>query len=316
MSQREEDFVEELFIASTHDYILFFTSRGRCFRLKAYEIGESGRMARGVNIVNLLPIEPEEKITAMIKVSQAEEDGYLVMATKAGIIKRTHLSAFRNVRKNGLIALNLREGDELCGVRLTTGINELMVATAGGLAIRFMETDVREMSRVATGVRAIRLRDGDEVVSLARLREGATVLTVSERGLGRRTEIANYRMQSRGGKGILNYNTKKNGLVAGVKVVDDTDDSILISDHGIIIRIPAGQINVHSRYGGGVRVMKLEEGHRVVTLARSAPEEDDTETTTPNGEPTAPQAPTAALDLETGEETTEEEAAALEREDD
>jgi DNA gyrase subunit A len=266
-------------------------------------------MARGVNVINLLPIEPEEKITAMIKVSQDEEDGYLVMATKGGIIKRTHLSAFRNVRKNGLIALNLREGDELCGVRLTTGVSELLVATAGGFAIRFMEADVREMSRIATGVRAIRLRDGDEVVSLARLREGATVLTVSERGLGRRTEIANYRMQSRGGKGILNYNTQKNGLVAGVKVVDDTDDIILISDHGIIIRIPAGQINVHSRYGGGVRVMKLEEGHRVVTLARSAPEED--EPATPDGEPQAP----AALDLEPGEETTEEEAAALERED-
>jgi DNA gyrase subunit A len=312
MSQREEDFVEELFIASTQDYILFFTSRGRCFRLKAYEIGESGRMARGVNVINLLPIEPEEKITAMIKVSQYEEDGYLVMVTKAGVIKRTHLSAFRYVRKNGLRALNLREGDELCGVRLTTGLSELLVATAGGFAIRFMETDVREMSRVAAGVRAIRLRDGDEVVSLARLREGATVLTISERGLGRRTEIANYRMQSRGGKGILNYNTQKNGLVAGVKVVDDQDDIILISDHGIIIRIPAGQINVHSRYGGGVRVMKLEEGHRVVTLARSAPEEEGTETT-PDGEPTETQAP--AADLEAGEETTEEEAAALERED-
>jgi len=306
MSQRDEDFVEELFVASTHDYIMFFTSRGRCFRLKAYEIGEFSRTSRGTNIVNLLSIENDEKITAMIKVSQNEENGYLVMLTKSGVIKRTHLSAFRNVRRNGLIALNLREGDELCGVRLTSGIDELITATRNGMAIRFMETDIREMGRTATGVRAIRLKDGDEVVDLARVRENATLLTVSERGLGRRTELANYRVQSRGGKGILNYNVRKNGNVAGIKVVNDDDDIILISDNGVIIRIPAEQITVQSRYGGGVRVMRLEEDQRVVTLARSKKEEDEAEE---NGETRETEI------LEAGEETSEEEAAALEQDE-
>ncbi|MCL2056826.1 MAG: DNA gyrase subunit A [Oscillospiraceae bacterium] len=276
MNQREEDFVEELFVASTHDYVMFFTSRGRCFRLKVYEIGESSRASRGMNIVNLLAIEADEKISAMIKVSQDQEDGYLVMMTKAGIIKRTHLSAFKNVRRNGLNAINLREGDELCGVRLTSGIDEIIAATRNGLAIRFMETDARPLSRNATGIIAIRLRDGDEVVGIARVRENATLLTVSENGLGRRTELSSYRVQSRGGKGIINYNVRKNGYVAGIKVVDEDDDIILISDSGIIIRIPASQINiVASRYGGGVKVMRLEDGRRVVTLARSAKEEEE-----------------------------------------
>ncbi len=274
MSQREEDFVEEMFIANTHDYLMFFTSRGRCFRIKAYEIAMSSRVSKGTNVVNLLSIESGEKITALLRVNEYDEDKYLVMVTRHGIIKRTQLSQFKNVRKTGLIAVHLDEGDELCGVRLTTGENELVIATRRGMAIRFEENDVRAMGRGARGVKALRLRSGDSVVGIARVREDATLLTVSEDGKGRRTQLDNYRLQSRGGKGILNYKTGKNALVAGIKIVDDDDDVILISDDGIIIRIPAEQITVQSRYGGGVRVMRLSGENRVVTLARSPREED------------------------------------------
>ncbi|MCL2068535.1 MAG: DNA gyrase subunit A [Oscillospiraceae bacterium] len=275
MNQRDEDFVEELFIASTHDYIMFFTSHGKCFRLKAYEIDESSRQARGTNIVNLLQIEPDEKITAMIRVSRFDDDGCLCMLTKQGVIKRCHMSSYRNVRRGGLIAISLDEGDELQGVRRTDGENELIAATKLGMAIRFAETDIRVVGRSARGVRAIRLGQNDEIVGFARVREGATLLTVSEQGSGRRTELDLYRLQSRGGKGIKNYDTKKNGYVAGVKVVDEDDDIIIISDDGIIIRIPAEQITVQSRYGGGVRAMRIAEGNRVVTLARSPKENSD-----------------------------------------
>ena len=285
MSQRDEDFVEELFIASTHDYIMFFTSRGRCFRMKAYEIGESSRHSKGTNIVNLLAIDSGEKITAMIRVGQFDDGGYLCMITKNGIIKRSLLSSYSNVRRSGLIAISLDDGDELAGVRATDGESEMLLATKRGMAIRFREDDVRVMGRTARGVRAVRLRDGDQVVDFAIVREGTTVLTVSEQGSGRRTAIEQYRLQSRGGKGIKNYDTTKNGYVAGVKVVDEEDDVIIISDDGIIIRIPVEQITVQSRYGGGVRAMRISPGHRVVTLARSPKEneaevEEETEATT------------------------------------
>lgn len=273
MSQRDEDFVEELFIASTHDYVMFFTSRGRCFRIKAYEIGESSRTSRGINIANLLEVETDEKITAMIKVSEYDDDMYLVMLTQKGIIKRTHLSEYRNVRRSGLIAINLDDDDCLCGVRLTDGSDELIIATKKGMAIRFKEDDARTMGRNTRGVRAIRLFEDDLVVDFARIRDGATLLTVSEDGKGRRTLLEQYRMQFRGGKGILNYHVEKNGLVAGIKVVDEDDDVILISDDGIIIRMPVNQITVQSRYGGGVRVMRLAENSHVVGLTR-APEQD------------------------------------------
>ncbi len=276
LTRRDEDFVEELFICSTHDYIMFFTSKGRCFRLKGYEIGEGSRTSRGTNIVNLLQIDADEKVTSMIKVSDYEEENqYLVMVTRKGIIKRTALSQYRNVRKGGLIAIDLDEGDELAWVRQTDGTNELIVATKGGMAIRFNEQDARPLSRTARGVKAITLEDGDEVVGMARVREGATFLTVSESGLGRRTELDQYRLQSRGGKGIRNYYVDKNGLVAGVKMVDDDDDVILITDDGVIIRIPVQEIAVQSRYGGGVRAMRVAEESRVVTLARAPRESTD-----------------------------------------
>lgn len=271
MQQREEDVVEELFIASTHDYIMFFTNAGRCYRLKTYEIGESSRASKGTNIVNLLPITGEEKIAAMIKMSRFDEDMYLVMMTKKGIIKRTHLSQYRNVRRSGLNAIHLDEGDELCGVRLTTGENQLIVATRKGMAIRFNESDARAMGRSARGVKAITLSKDDEVVDFARIREdGSLLLTVSVDGKGRKTEVDEFRLQTRGGKGIRNYYTDQNGEVAGVKMVGEGDELFLISDDGIIIRIPADEITVQSRYGGGVRVMRLTGDQKVVTLARAA----------------------------------------------
>ena len=281
MTRREEDFVEELFICSSHDYVMFFTNRGRCFRLKGYEIAEGSRTSRGTNIVNLLQLEPEEKVTAMIKTTQEEytDDRYLVMVTRRGVIKRTPMSQYRNVRKLGLIAIGLDEGDELAWVRQTDGSSQLLVATRQGMAIRFAEEEARPLSRTARGVRAITLEEGDEVVGMARVREGnqPTVLTVSESGLGRRTEIDQYRLQSRGGKGIRNYYVDKNGPVAGVKLVDADDDIILITDDGVIIRIPAAEITVQSRYGGGVKAMRVAEGSRVVTLARAPKGEDSSE---------------------------------------
>ncbi len=275
MTQREEDFVEELFICSTHDYIMFFTTKGRCFRLKSYEIAEGSRTSRGTNIVNLLQIDPDEKVSSMIKVSSYDDEHYLVMVTRKGIIKRTELTAYRNVRRMGLIAIGLDEDDELAWVRQTDGGSELIVATKNGMAIRFSEQDARPLSRTARGVKAITLDEGDQVVDMARVRPGATMLTVSESGLGRRSELDQYRIQSRGGKGIRNYYTDKNGPVAGVKMVNEDDDIIMISDDGVIIRIQAAEITVQSRYGGGVRVMRIGEGGRVVTLARAPREEEE-----------------------------------------
>ena len=244
MTRREEDFVEELFICSTHDFIMFFTSKGRCFRLKGYEISEGSRTSRGTNIVNLLSMDSDEKVTALIKVTPDEyerEDRCLVMVTRKGIIKRTPLGAYKNVRRMGLIAIGLDDGDELAWVRQTDGTSELIIATKNGMAIRFDEQDARPLSRTARGVKAITLEDGDEVVGMARVRKesGATLLTVSESGLGRRTEVSQYRLQSRGGKGIRNYYVDKNGPVAGVRMVDEDDDVIIITDDGVIIRIPA-----------------------------------------------------------------------------
>ena len=282
MTQREEDFVEELFICSTHDYIMFFTTKGRCFRLKSYEISEGSRTSRGTNIVNLLQIDQDEKITSMIKVSSYDDEHYLVMLTRNGIIKRTELTAYRNVRRMGLIAIGLDEDDELAWVRQTDGNSELIVATKNGMAIRFSEQDARPLSRTARGVKSITLDEGDQVVDLACVREGATVLTVSESGLGRRSELDQYRAQSRGGKGLRNYYTDKNGPVAGVKMVDEDDDIIMISDGGIIIRIPVEEIAVQSRYGGGVRVMRIAEDNRVVALARAPKEDDEDEEAEPS----------------------------------
>ena len=297
MNRREEDFVEELFFCSSHDYILFFTDRGRAFRLKGYEIGESGRSSVGTNIVNLLQLESGEQVTAMIRVRPEDEGKYLCMVTEQGVIKRTELAAYKNLRKGGLIAVSLDDGDRLAWVRLTSGEEELIVATREGMAIRFSEGDVRSMGRSARGVRAIKLADGDLVVGMAPAGEGIDILTVSENGQGRRTPSDQYRMQSRGGSGVKNYDTEKNGPVAGIVGITGEDDVILISD-GVIIRIRAEEISTQSRYGGGVRVMRMDEGSRLVSLCRAPREEE-----------AAAEAEAAAegnIDPAAGEETDEE----------
>lgn len=276
MSRREEDVATEMFVANSHDYILFFTDKGRVYRLKAYEIPEGSRQAKGINIANLLPIEADEKVTSMIKVPEFDEEKYLIMVTRCGIVKRISLNAYNTVRKGGLIALELNEGDELVWVRLTDGEQEVIVATKKGVAIRFKETDVRPMGRQARGVKAITLKDGDSVIGMSVVRKNGYVLTVSETGYGRLSSPDDYRIQSRGGKGLTNYHTEKFGDVAAIKVVDLEDDIIMISRDGIIIRIPADSIRVCSRPSKGVTLMKFSGDDKVVTLAR-APHENEEE---------------------------------------
>ena len=275
MTRREEDVASEMFVIGTHDYVMFFTNLGRAYRLKCYEVPEGSRTGKGINIANLLPIAQDEKVTSMIRVPQFDEESYLVMVTKQGIIKRTSLSAFSNVRKNGVIAVSLDEDDELSWVRLTDGDNKLLVATHYGMAIRFHESDVRAMGRTARGVKAIRLKDGDSVVGMSVLREGGLVLTVSETGFGRLSQIEDYREQKRGGLGILNYRVKQYGDVAAIKVVDPEDDLILISSDGVIIRIHADTIRICSRPSKGVLLMRVAGETRVVTVARTARSDEE-----------------------------------------
>lgn len=274
MSRREEDVAAEMFIINSHDYVLFFTDKGRVYRLKCYEVPEGSRQSKGINIANLLPISNDEKVTSMIRVPEFDEEKYLIMVTRRGIIKRIALNAYNTARKGGLIALELNEGDELAWVRMTDGNANVIVATKKGVSIRFKETDVRPMGRLARGVKAISLKEGDEVVGMSVVRDGGFVLTVSETGYGRLSKPEDYRIQSRGGKGLTNYHVEKYGDVAAIKVVDLDDDIIMISQDGIIIRIAAESIRVCSRPSKGVTLMKTGEGDRVVTVAR-APHEDE-----------------------------------------
>ncbi len=276
VKQREDDFVTEMNICSTHDHILFISNLGIMYRLKCYELPEGAKNARGSNIINLLPLKENEKIAQMIKTEDFSGEKFIIMVTKNGKIKRTPLSAYKNVRKNGLIAIGLDEGDEIAGVRMTGGSDQLIIATHNGMAIRVEEQKIRAMSRSAHGVKAIKLREGDYVVSMARVREGASVLTVSEKGLGRRTALDAYAVQNRGGYGRLNYKANDDkGYVCGIKVVDDEDDIIMISSDGIIIRLRASDVRIMGRYATGVRMMKLQgEDSRVVTFTRAEHEED------------------------------------------
>ena len=283
MTTREEDYAEKLLVTSTHAEIMFFTNRGRVYSLKGYEIPEAGRTARGTAIVNLLQLDGGEKVTAMIPLPKEREEGYLVMATKMGLIKKTGSDEFKNLRKTGLIAIALREDDELIGVELTKGDSELMMATRMGQAIRFSENDVRAMGRNSMGVRSIDLADDDEVISVAKIVEGKKVLAITQNGYGKRSEIDEFRMQSRGGKGILAMRlTEKTGLLAAQMLVDDDEDIMLITDDGTIIRMPVSGISVIGRVSQGVRVMRVEDERRIVGVtATEREEEENTETETP-----------------------------------
>ena len=277
MTRRDEDVASEMFVINSHDYVMFFTNLGRVYKLKCYEIPEGSRTSKGMNIANLLPISVDEKVTSMIRVPEFDDEKYLVMVTRKGIIKRTLLSAYNTARKGGVIALDLLDGDELAWVRMTDGHNELLVATKKGMAIRFNETDVRPMGRAARGVRAITLKDDDVVVGMSLIRENALVLTVSETGYGRLSNVSDYRLQSRGGKGVINYHVDKYGDIAAIKSVNLDDDIIIISSDGIIIRIHANTIRECSRPSKGVRVMRVTGDNKVVTIARAPHEEESSE---------------------------------------
>ena len=288
---RDEDHVDTVFTASTHDYILFFTNRGRCYRKKGYLIPEAGRTARGVNIVNFIQVEKDEKVNAMLHVREMDDDSFLVFATRSGTVKRMPLSALRNIRTSGIRALTLDEGDELINVMRTDGSQNILMATHNGQAICFAETDVRPMSREAVGVRGIRLKDGDWVVGAEIAQPDAGVLSITENGYGKRTPAADYirggeEPQHRGGSGMKNYNiTDKTGPVAAVKVVYDTDDVLVVSDDGVIIRMEAAGISELGRATQGVRIMRLSEGARVISVALTDRAESEDAATA--GEPEA-----------------------------
>jgi len=276
LSTREEDFVENLFITSTHNYILFFTNLGRVYRLKAYQVPESGRQAKGTAIVNLLQLSPNENITTVIPVQEYSAGKYLFMATKFGVVKKTDLMRFDNIRKGGLTAVSLDDNDELIGVRMTDGTKSIILVTRNGLCIRFYEKDVRSLGRIARGVRGIRLNEGDYVIGMTAFLDDTTLLVVTENGFGKRTELDEYKIQSRGGKGVLTYRiTEKTGRLAGMKLVTNNDDIMLITSEGVIIRMYVNEISILSRATQGVRLMRCMNDTHVVGLARIEKEDEE-----------------------------------------
>lgn len=276
METREEDFVEQLFIASTHNYLFFFTNRGRLYWLKVYQLPEAGRVAKGKAIVNLLQISESEKITTVFPVKEFKEGLYLFKATKKGVVKKTALSAYSNPRSKGINAINLDSDDELIGVRVTDGKKDIILSTREGLSIRFNEEGVRGVGRVARGVRGIRLQQNDEVVSVDVLDEKVTLLTVTENGYGKRTKSEEYRVQSRGGKGIITIKiTPKNGKVVGILQVTDEDEIMIIASSGKLIRMKASNISTIGRHTQGVRLIDLDAGDKVVSIARVAEKEEE-----------------------------------------
>ena len=309
-SLREEDYVDTLFTASSHDNILFFTSSGRVYKKKGYQIPEASRTAKGTHLNNIFQFEPGEKVTTMIHGRDYDENGYLFMVTKNGTVKRTEKSAFRNIRAVGLRVLTLDEGDELITVLETDGQENILIATHDGQAICFRESDVRPMGRTAMGVRGIKLRAGDYVIGGALAKLGSMLLAITENGYGKRTPIEEYirssgEPQHRGGFGLRGYQiTEKTGKAAGVKVVREDDDILIISDDGTIIRMAAADVNVYSRTAQGVRVMRVSEGTKVISLARVPQEEDKNQTEEAAEETTEPadapaEAPASAPQEET-----------------
>ena len=275
---RDEDFVENIITTSTHDNILFFTNQGRMFKLKAYQIPEAGRQAKGTAIVNILELAPDEKINATITLREFSDDKFLIFVTRNGVIKRTILSEYDTTRRNGFRAITLDEGDEVMRVKLTDGEQNIIIGTADGMAIRFKEDDVRIMGRIARGVRAIRLKQGDRVVGASIASEDTKLLVVTENGFGKKTDMSEYHAQNRGGKGVLTYRiTEQTGKLAGIRAVTDEDDIMIITDAGVIIRLKTGDISTYSRVTKGVRLMRLDDGVKIVALARTEAEteEDD-----------------------------------------
>ncbi len=277
MKQREEDFVENVFISSTHDNILFITNYGNMYKLKCYEIPEGSKQSRGTNIVNLLQLAEGERIATMMKTSDFSDNKYFICVTKYGKIKRTPLYDFRNVRKNGLRAITLADGDEIAAAHLTEGDSSIIIATKNGMAIHFAEEKIRSMGRIAQGVRAIKLKGDDYIVGAAKIYgDGMTVLTVTDKGLGRRCGVEQYRMQNRGGNGLKNYKVSdEKGYVCGIRAIHEDDDVILISTDGVIIRIRANDLRIMNRYAMGVRVMRLTDDNRVVTFTRTEHDENE-----------------------------------------
>lgn len=281
MTTKEEDYVETVFTASTHDVILFFSDRGQVYKKKGYTVPAAGRQAKGMAIVNLLPLEKDEKISAMLHCRPEDLESYFVfMATASGKVKRMELSLLRNIRKTGIRALSIDEGDTLIGVVLTDGGERILMATRDGQAICFDENDVRPMGRMAAGVRGIRLREGDECVGVCRSGSGEYLLSVSENGYGKRTPVGEYLRggegaQSRGGLGMRNFKVgEKTGRIAAVKVVSGSEDLLLVSDDGTMIRISVSEISVQGRATQGVRLMRLSEGSKLISIAKTEPEED------------------------------------------
>ena len=275
LTTREDDFVEKLIITSTHDYLLFFTNKGRTYKLNVFEIPEARRQARGTAIVNLLQLEPNETIATTIAVSRDWGPQYLVMATKKGIVKKTDLSQFENTRRSGLIAINIREDDELIGVRLADKGKEIIMITAKAMSIRFKESDVRSMGRTAMGVKGINLLDGDEVVAMQIAEDDKELLVVSQNGFGKRTDLKQYRVQGRGGRGVKTFNiSKKSGLLVGARIVEKQDEIMLITNDGIIIRLNVDNISKMGRNTRGVTLMRVDEGESIVSIAQ-VPEEEE-----------------------------------------
>jgi len=284
ITTREEDFVERLFVTSTHNYVLFFTNKGRMYKLKAYEIPEAGRQAKGTAIVNLLQLDPEEKVTAAICVRDFEPDKYLFFATRKGIVKKTDFMAYNSRRTGGLAAIVLDEDDELINVKLTDGAQDVLLSTHHGMCIRFRESDVRPLGRVSHGVRGIRLAKDDYVVGMSTAKENGDLLVVTEKGFGKKTPLTEYKTQNRGGQGVNTYRlSETTGNVAGIKVVTETDDIMLITSDGTIIRMKTREVSRIGRLTKGVRLMRLEDV-QVVSIARTEEQDEEEEGIAVTGE--------------------------------
>ena len=275
---KEEDFIEHMFIASTHHYIMFFTDKGKCYWLKVHEIPESGRAARGRSILNLIEKEREEKITAFVTVKDYTEDKSIVMITEKGTVKKTILSAYSNIRRGGIIAINLDAGDRLIEAKLSDGNNDIIIGTKDGMAVRFNEKDVRDMGRTATGVRGIKLGKNDAVVGAIVVRNATTLLVVTDKGFGKRSEIEDYRLTHRGGKGVITIKTsEKNGRLIAMKEVNDGDELVIITTGGMVIRQAIANLRVMGRNTQGVRLIRLNDSDEIADVARVIPEEEESE---------------------------------------